>query len=306
MIGRSAMRATISPVSRPGPETPRNRSAPSSASSMVLSLVSRRTPPSLARGPRGPCARRPSSRASGCSRLALPLPSASSGTRSPPPPPRERRCGCPRRRFSASLSALIAAAAATIAVPCWSSWNTGIGMRSRQIRSTTKQSGALMSSRFTAPKVGASRQTRSASRSGSVSSTSMSKQSIPANFLNRTALPSITGFDACGPMLPRPSTAVPFEITATRLPFAVYRRASAGVLRDLKAGVGDAGRIGEREVAPGRHRLRRPDFEFPGPRDAHGSRAPPAGRPPSCYCQATWVPSLVAPAAARRCVDRSG
>jgi hypothetical protein len=37
------------------------------------------------------------------------------------------------------------------------------------------------------------------------------------NFLNRTALPSITGFDAKGPTLPKPKTAEPSEMTATRL-----------------------------------------------------------------------------------------
>jgi hypothetical protein len=40
--------------------------------------------------------------------------------------------------------------------------------------------------------------------------------------LNSTALPSMTGFAAYGPMSPRPSTAVPLLITATRLRRAVY------------------------------------------------------------------------------------
>jgi hypothetical protein len=56
----------------------------------------------------------------------------------------------------------------------------------------------------------------STSFSGSVSFSSISNTLIPANFLNRTALPSITGLDARPPMLPRPRTAVPLEITATR------------------------------------------------------------------------------------------
>ena len=46
----------------------------------------------------------------------------------------------------------------------------------------------------------------------------MSNTSMPANFLNKTALPSITGLEAKGPMSPKPSTAVPLVITATRLP----------------------------------------------------------------------------------------
>ena len=61
----------------------------------------------------------------------------------------------------------------------------------------------------------------SANFSGSGWSSSISKQSMFANFLKRTALPSITGLEASAPMLPRPSTAVPFDTTATRLPRAV-------------------------------------------------------------------------------------
>ena len=121
----------------------------------------------------------------------------------------------------ATFSALVAAAPTTIAVPCWSSWNTGIFILSRHSRSTMKQSGALMSSRLIAPNVGSSAVTISASFTGSFSSTSMSKQSMLANFLKSTDLPSITGLDASAPMLPSPSTAVPFDTTATRLPRVV-------------------------------------------------------------------------------------
>src|SRR5665811_276203 len=52
--------------------------------------------------------------------------------------------------------------------------------------------------------------------------------STPAKCLNSTALPSITGNAASGPISPRPSTAVPSVITATVLPRAVYRAASDG------------------------------------------------------------------------------
>ena len=68
----------------------------------------------------------------------------------------------------------------------------------------------------------------STSLSGSFSAISMSNTSMPANFLNRQALPSITGLPASGPMLPSPSTAVPLVITPTRLPREVSRAASAG------------------------------------------------------------------------------
>ncbi len=57
----------------------------------------------------------------------------------------------------------------------------------------------------------------------------MSKTSMPANFLNRQPLPSITGLAARGPMLPRPSTAVPLVTTPTRLPREVISSTALGL-----------------------------------------------------------------------------
>ena len=87
-----------------------------------------------------------------------------------------------------------------------------------------------MSSRLMAPNVGSSAAMTSTSLTGSDSSISMSNTSTPANFLKRTAFPSITGLEASGPMLPRPSTAVPLVMTATRLPRLVYLKAALGSL----------------------------------------------------------------------------
>ena len=115
-----------------------------------------------------------------------------------------------------------------IAVPCWSSWNTGMFIRSRSLRSTMKHSGALMSSRLMPPKVGSIAAMISTSLSGSRSFNSMSNTSMPANFWNRMPLPSMTGLPARAPMSPRPSTAVPLVITATRLPRAVSSLAALG------------------------------------------------------------------------------
>ena len=123
--------------------------------------------------------------------------------------------------FPASSSPLMMPAATMMAVPCWSSWKTGIAILSRNCSSTSKHSGDLMSSRLMPPKVGSSAETTSTMRSTSGASISMSNTSMPANFLNRTALPSITGLEASGPILPSPSTAEPLETTATRLPRAV-------------------------------------------------------------------------------------
>ena len=53
-------------------------------------------------------------------------------------------------------SAFCTAAPTMIAVPCWSSWNTGIFMRALRRSSMSKHSGALKSSRLMPPKVGSS------------------------------------------------------------------------------------------------------------------------------------------------------
>ena len=114
-----------------------------------------------------------------------------------------------------------AAAPTIIAVPCWSSWNTGIPIRSRNAFSMWKHSGALISSRLIPPKVGSNEAIISINLSGSCSLISISNTLMPANFLNNTPFPSITGFDASAPIFPNPNTAVPFEITATKLARAV-------------------------------------------------------------------------------------
>ena len=52
-------------------------------------------------------------------------------------------------------NAFINAAVVIIAVPCWSSWKTGISKISFNFCSIIKQSGAAMSSKFIPPKLGA-------------------------------------------------------------------------------------------------------------------------------------------------------
>ena len=109
-----------------------------------------------------------------------------------------------------------------MAVPCWSSCIIGISSSSFKRSSIMNASGALISSKFMPPKVGDIAFTVEINFSTSVSFTSISKTSISANILNNKPLPSITGFEASGPMSPNPKTAVPFDITATKLPLAVY------------------------------------------------------------------------------------
>ena len=61
---------------------------------------------------------------------------------------------------------------------------------------------------------------------------------MPPNSLNSTALPSITGIAASGPMSPRPSTAVPSETTATVFDLIVRFQAASGesaIARQIRA-----------------------------------------------------------------------
>ena len=103
------------------------------------------------------------------------------------------------------------------AVPCWSSWNTGISHFSFSFRSISKQRGAAMSSRLMPPKEPEIRYTALTNSSTSWVLMHRGKASTPPKALNSTHLPSITGMPASGPMSPRPSTAEPSVITAHRL-----------------------------------------------------------------------------------------
>ena len=133
-------------------------------------------------------------------------------------------------RFSIFLpvirSAFSTAASVTTAVPCWSSWNTGMSSASLSASSTWKAPGAAMSSRLIPPNVGASRMTVSMISSGLDTSRQIGNASTPANSLNSRALPSITGIAPFGPMSPRPSTAVPSDTMATVFLRIVYTSAS--------------------------------------------------------------------------------
>jgi hypothetical protein len=131
-------------------------------------------------------------------------------------------------RLSTILMALRRAARATTAVPCWSSWNTGIERDSVRRASISKHCGAAMSSRLIPPNMGSIRCTVSTSSSGPETRRHTGTALTPPKALKSTALPSITGRAASGPMSPRPSTAVPSVTTATVLDFIVYSCTSAG------------------------------------------------------------------------------
>ena len=90
----------------------------------------------------------------------------------------------------------------------------------------------------------------STSLSTSLVSTQMGEGVHPPNSLKRAHLPSITGIPAAGPMSPRPSTAEPSVITATRLLRRVRVKDFHSPL-DFPAGLGHAGGIQKGQVVPG-------------------------------------------------------
>ena len=90
--------------------------------------------------------------------------------------------------------------------------------------------------------------------SGSLVRRQIGNASTPPNSLNRTALPSITGIAASGPMSPRPSTALPSETTATVLRLIVYWKALSRSLAIARADARDARRVGHAEVVAGADR----------------------------------------------------
>ena len=78
-----------------------------------------------------------------------------------------------------------------------------------------------MSSRLIPPKPGAMFLTVSMISSGSWLSRTIGTAFTSPNSLKRTALPSMTGRAAFGPILPRPRTADPSDTTAMVLAFDV-------------------------------------------------------------------------------------
>ena len=114
-----------------------------------------------------------------------------------------------------TFNALMIPERTTIAVPCWSSWKTGMSSNSFKRVSISKQRGAEISSQLMPPKAGAILTTVLIISSVSCVSKQIGKALTPPNSLNKTAFPSITGIAASAPMLPRPKTALPSETTAT-------------------------------------------------------------------------------------------
>ena len=145
----------MSLVTAPLAERPKNTSAPFSASASVRALVfDRIAPTSTGSCPRcGPGRSRPWCRRGSGSRAGSRSASSSSRQAMPAAPAPLQTSLVSSMSRPVRSSALIRPAAAMIAVPCWSSWNTGMSSSSRSRCSMMKHSGALMSSRLMPPQL---------------------------------------------------------------------------------------------------------------------------------------------------------
>jgi len=120
------------------------------------------------------------------------------------------------------------AAPTMMAVPCWSSWNTGIFMRSRSILSTWKHSGAFDVLQVDSAESGFQRRD-DLDQLVRVALIHFDIEAIdPGEFLEEHRLAFHHRLGSERPDCPSPSTAVPLVSTPIRFPRAVSLRASAG------------------------------------------------------------------------------
>ena len=151
-------------------------------------------------------------------------------------------------RLSTTCSALSRAARTTMAVPCWSSWKTGMSRRARSRCSTSKQRGAEMSSRLMPANTGAISSTVRTISSTSCVSRQIGKASMPAKRLNRAALPSMTGRAAIGTQVAEPEDGGAVGHHSHRVALDRQPAGIVGVLGQGKAHPRDPGRVDHREV----------------------------------------------------------
>jgi hypothetical protein len=223
--------------------------------------------------------------------LHTPAASSSVTTAVPAAPPPATTTRADASDFDTQRSAFVKAASTTIAVPCWSSWNTGMSRSARSRRSISKQRGAEMSSRLMPPNPGEMCRTVATISSTSCVSRQIGQASMPAKRLNSAAFPSITGRAAPGPMLPSPSTAEPSVTTATELPLTVRRVTSSGL----------AAIASETRPTPGVYAMERSSRVFNGTRDSTEIFPPRCSRNVRSLTRCTSIPSTAWIAATISC-----
>src|SRR5215218_7956606 len=256
-IASRAIVRTASGETAPGPLTPSSTSARASRSFAIPRRLSR-----LVRAASAACEASSSgspSTSTPCrsQTITSPTPCASmiSVQATPAAPAPTTTTVMSSTRLPTIRSELSSAASTTIAVPCWSSWKTGMSSSARSRRSISKQRGAAMSSRLMPPKAGAACLTKVTISSASLVSMHSGNASMPANSLKSIALPSITGIAES-----EHRRAVGHDRDSVALD---RERPGLGrVVVDRAAHAGDAGRVGHREVVARADRDLRRDLDL--------------------------------------------
>ena len=159
-------------------------------------------------------------------------------------------------------NALISPAVAMMAVPCWSSWKTGMSISSRSRCSMMKQSGALMSSRLMPPKDGPEIAHR-VDELVDVPGVDLEVDRIDVGEAleeHRLAFHHRLGGQRAKIAKTQDGRAVGNDGHQIALGGVVI--GGGGILRDLADWYGNARAIGQRQVALGGHRLCGRDFQF--------------------------------------------
>ena len=157
------------------------------------------------------------------------------------------------------------AAAAMMAVPCWSSWKTGMSMVSLSVFSMTKHSGALMSSRLMPPTVG-SRSWQNRMTSSGILGVDLDVEDVDAGEpLEEDALPLHDRLGRQGPDVPETQHGRPVGHHRHQVAPGGVEEGVVRVLLDLQAGIGHTGAVGQRELPLGGHGLGGHDLDFSRP-----------------------------------------
>ena len=164
--------------------------------------------------------------------------------------------------FFTTLRAFSRAASTTTAVPCWSSWKTGMSSSFCSRSSISKQRGAAMSSRLMPPNPGAIARTILTISSASLVSRQRGNASTSAKALKRRALPSITGIAALRTDVAQPEHRRAVRDDGDRVLLDRQGVRLLGIVVDRHADAGDAGRVGHREVVARLHRHLAADLDL--------------------------------------------
>ena len=153
------------------------------------------------------------------------------------------------------LTALSSAASTTTAVPCWSSWKTGMSSDARRRSSISKQRGAEMSSRLMPPKPGAIASTVATIASGSLVLEADRERVDAGELLEEHALALHHRHRGLGADVAEAEHGRAVRDDRDRVALDRVLEGLVAVVVDRHADARDARRVGHREVVAGLERV---------------------------------------------------